>query len=390
MCELNVRSILMNLLLIAGSIFPISNCLGQAAEEKTVAQEVKDWRSSMPVSLNGKLPTESTYFEDIPIYVWEDGLQNKVWHNSFIVDDKTRSEWDFSFWFDDQKMQELCKAILDADIPRMSGLIEQESVNVNTVGKHGMTALLVALSANQDPRPFELLLKHKADPNVIVSAPYDDRRGLSFLSYGCSVTYLVSEGTYNRQFKNVFENGGDPNLVSSVKKKPNPSVFPPVFFQLSPDAPDAVERLSLWINLGVNLNFRFGKKGLTFQMLNTGKSEAGNRLVLVALKNGNANHKFYYRVSKSETASQWVGCYFRLIHQLAEVEPKVSRRPAAEQIHFKALVDWLEQNGESMVDAKADLERWAKWNNNEQSDLVEKEHQERLIKERKRKDLNQR
>lgn len=73
------------------------------------------------------------------------------------------------------------------------------------------------------------------------------------------------------------------------------------------------------------------------------------------------------------------GCYFRVIHYLAMAEPQVNEKPIGLQANYRALVAWLEERGESLAEAKADIVRWEQWRKEKRMDLVEAEHQQRLI-----------
>lgn len=375
-----MRDFSVALMIIACWTMSPAKCNSQSLQPRVTLHDLRDWREEMPVSMNGKLPGAST-----STYPWEDEMETKVWHNAFRVNHQKRSTWKPSRSFEDKVMQELCIAIVEADLEEMKRLIEEEGANVNKIGFYGETALYWAMHVNEDPRPFEMLLDYGADPNVIVSYPQLQMFGRWPATNGYSVTHLSVLGTYNRQFKNVFEKGGDPNLKD--KDLDFPSFYQPTspsFFQLSSDAPDALERLDYLVSLGANLNYRYGKNGLTFHYLNSGQSESGNKLSLAALRHG-ADPQFYYTATHSDFKGKITGCYVRLIHILAEAEAEVRKRPAVQQVHFRALVDWLEQRGESLAEAKADLVRWAKWTKDGRRDLIEQEHQIRLFHQRQAK-----
>lgn len=330
----------------------------------------QDWREAMPVSMNGKLP-----HDDSPL--WVKGLENEVWHNAFSRDgivtakaDIENSSWKAEKFFEDPLVIGLWNAISDADMAKMNELIEQ-GADINQVGSFGMTPLYWAFHMEQDPRPFALLLEQGADPNAVVDFSKPDDNDPFLPSY--AVTHLVLHGTYNRLFKSVFENGGDPNLMGKTFSGM------PAFAELRTNTPDAVERLKLLIDKGANLDFRHPKTKATYVWLLVGKNEQRNQLALLALDYGKANFQYSYKIPENTVPeATFSGCYFRLIHMLAFLE--------GDQPNFLALVKWLEEHGESLTEAKADLKRWRQWKDSGRKDLIEQEHQQQLKKSPKLED----
>lgn len=356
---------------VAWGVFAIHLLLGarcNAQELKTTTKidsEELGWHSRIPVSMNGRLPTISSG--------WNKGYELKAWHSSIATSDRIIREWDPAPFFDEPLMIELCNAIFDADTSEMKRLIDA-GADVNTVGKDGVTALFWALHMHRDPSPFEMLLQHGADPNVIVTKSPPGRNANVAALPGYAVTNLVVMGRYNRMFKNVFEHGGDPNLRNQLLSEI------PAFFQLWPSAPDAVERLNLLIDKGADVSYQHPDTGGTFQMAHTGESEEGNQLALIVLKHG-ASYQLFYKRNAMNDEAPLKGCYMKLIHLLAEAEEAVNQRPPDQRIHFDSIVAWLEDRGESLAEAKADLTRWKQWKQQGRADLIEKEHKERLDKE---------
>ncbi|MFK7769005.1 MAG: hypothetical protein AB8B55_17415 [Mariniblastus sp.] len=333
----------------------------------------RDWQKAMPVSLNGKLP-----IEDSPM--WVEGLENKIWHNAnsrnghvTSVTEFSNSSWKPKNFFDDPLVIELCCAIFQADMAKMSELIEQ-GAEINKVGKYGMTPLYLAFHLEADPGPFAFLLEKGADPNVVVEFSKSKGSKSVFLpSY--AVTHLVLKGTYNRQFKAVFDNGGDPNLIGRTWKGM------PAFAELSSRAPDAIERLKYLIDKGANLDFRHPKTNETYVWLLAGEDERRNELALVALEYGKANYQFLYKTPESGVpVAPYAGCYFRLVHKLAMLDLWRDQDTKENPVHFRALVKWLEEHGESFAEAKKDLQRWKQWKEDGREDLIEQEHQRRSKK----------
>lgn len=329
---------------------------------KRSSQETPDWVTSMPVSMNGKL--RNGKLSDYP--TWRKGTEKTKWHDlypgSWCTDHLVF--WKAEDFFDDLQVVQLCKAISKADVDEMKRLIEA-GVDINTVGVGGMTPLFWAFFLETDPRPFGLLLKHGADPNQTVVGPK-----VPYSAYGTAVTHLVCMSSYNRHFKNVFEAGGDPNLPAK-KNLIYAGPMPP-YCQLRPWAPDSAERMQLLIDKGARLDVVLNTT--PFIAARCTHQEEFCKMILVAIKGGGD----YKRVHRETYFDEYEDCYFRPIHRLALAEPKANERPRSEQTHFRALVKWLDDHGESFDEAKADLKQWRIWIIQRRRDLIEKQHQERL------------
>lgn len=78
---------------------------------------------------------------------------------------------------------------------------------------------------------------------------------------------------------------------------------------------------------------------------------------------------------------KWRGCRFRLVHVLAIIERwKKEERPAIlkRTKAYGRLSRLIEKQGESLVDAEADLARWEKWIDENRFDLIEQEQNESM------------
>lgn len=342
-------------------------------------QETPDWVSSMPVSMNGKLPTGSRH--------WRKGWETKHWHNCFDGR-RVRAEWKAEDFFDDPDVIKLCNAIWQSDIGMVKKLIES-GVDVNAVGADGMNPLYWAFHMDTDPRPFEMLLKNGANPNVVVHHEKVARLQAHFRTGGgFAVVHFVSDNEYNRQFENVFEHGGDPNLVSEnfIRKFPS-------YRYLWPSVPDAVERVQLWIKKGAKLDKK-SEDGISFVCLNCVSGEEDSlRLCHLALKGG-SDYAIWYKVEETEGSvegtwagqfEEFKGCYFRMIHFMALNEEKVRKRPKSEQKYYQRVLGFLEQRGESLKAAHADLKRWKALIAEGKLDVIEKEHQKRIESQSEKK-----
>lgn len=120
-----------------------------------------------------------------------------------------RCGWKAEDYFTDPKVIALCSAIEAKDLVEMARLV-QAGADVNARGKGNMTPLLWAFPDNQLPR-FEWLLKHGADPNVVIESDFNTG---GFMFPGDAVTHFVCKTTFPGYFETVFEHGGDPNLRS--------------------------------------------------------------------------------------------------------------------------------------------------------------------------------
>jgi len=335
---------------------------------KRDSDELPAWVETMPVSMNGKLPTGS---------LWIKGWEKKHWHN-YTAGRWVGRDWKPEEFFKDPDVIKLCHAILKSDIATMEKLIKS-GVDVNAVGIDGMNPLYWAFHMDTDPRPFELLLKNGANPNQIVHhrAKKQTKKGL-VSEVGFAVVHLVSMREYNRQFKNVFENGGDPNLNSE-----NILGRLPPYRLFWPSAPDALERIQLWGKKGAT----FDKKsddGMSFVCGNCiGGEEESLQLCYLALRAG-ADHSLSYKVEEMGSLVTWAtgrteykGCYFRMIHFMALNEQKARQRRKSEQKYYLRVLNYLEQRGESLKDAHQDLKRWKTMVADGNLNDIEKEHQQR-------------
>lgn len=317
-----------NLVACSLAVTCITSCdFGPSATSATS----KSWQSRLPISMNGEAP------EHLPS-TWADHRWHDCFYGRGTLEFSTICNWKAAEFFDDSTVAELCDAIFDEDIGAMRRLISA-GADVNAIGKQGVTPLYWAFHMETNPEPFELLLKHGADPNVI--AHMDGETWTTKVLPGNAVVHLVCQGTYNRLFKRVFESGGDPNLpceaIFSDAKTP--------LNQLYSGCPDVTERLELLIAQGANLDYR-DDSGHTFvSRLVAGCYERQYKLALIALENG-ADYRLTYNRG---------GHQHRLIHFLAAC--KVDRE-REERAQYDALVSWLEERGESLDAAKEDLRRW--------------------------------
>lgn len=327
-----------------------------------IVQESDDPWPDLPVSLNGKLPDASA------TSLWKEGREERVWHDCIPVTEQLKKSWKPENFFDDPQVIKLCDAIFDSDVEEMKKLINA-GADVNAKGACGMNPLYWAFHHTTDPRPFGCLMKHGADPNVIVDMSFRDE--IQAVLPGYSVTNLTMRRLYNRHFKTVFENGGDPNLVN---QNPSEDWQGPAFFEISWKAPDFRERLKLLIACGADMN-KPTPLGVTFLSSNCCSEDKRCALALIAINEGGAD----YRKTWQSKNGDYAGCYIRVIHNLARVKSEFEAEGRADEYpNFHKLVARLEELGESMEEAEADLARWKKWKEEGRMDLIEQEYNESI------------
>ena len=334
-----------------------------AVTQQPEAKELT-WQESMPVTLNG---VTSYSFGGVPEELGPE--VDRYWHyETKQASGAIRRTWKPSWFFEDPRTIELCVAIFDVDLEKMTHLIDA-GINVNTVGKCGMTPLYWAFHQDTDPRPFEMLLKAGADPNIVVNlSPLHRERPKQVpeaLEENMSVGHATCKGMYNRQFKNVIEHGADMNLAGPLYYHgPRTGAPKTPFFFCWHFAPDAGERYKL-----------IASKWDFFEL---------------AKANGVVPQRYFRHIhllgfcrnliERGLDTRSWHlekdKLYYQPIHYLATLEPTEDWSDE-ELLNYEQLADWFNEQDVSLKDAKEDLKRWSKWLDTGRQDLVEKEHQER-------------
>lgn len=147
--------------------------------------------------------------------------------------------WDADYYFEDDKVVRLCKAIEQNDVESVAASV-RNGADVNATGIGNMTPLLWALIV--DSREcFLKLLELGADPNVIIESAFrsTDREQqllraerLPDLEVGQAVMLLAANDP--QLLKGMLAAGGDPNLIHgktgespllAVCKKRSPQAF---------------------------------------------------------------------------------------------------------------------------------------------------------------------
>jgi ankyrin repeat protein len=168
--------------------------------------------------------------------------------------------WKAQDYFDDPQVQELCAAIEDNDIEEMNRLISA-GADVNAIGRDGMTPLLWSFPDRKLER-FECLLRHGADPNVVIEGDFGIEPHRAFHPHpvgghasddrGCppgfSVTLLAARSPVLEYLKLVLEHGGDARFADRAKEQT------PLEFAVSLYATDSLERVAFLASHGADLN----------------------------------------------------------------------------------------------------------------------------------------
>lgn len=251
-----------------------------------------------------------------------------TWHQKF--------NWQAEEFFDDPQVVALCKAIEANDLDEIERLVKA-GADVNAQGKGNMTPLLWALPDNK-PERFGKLLEMGADPNVIFESDFNTK--MSGIVPGDSVTHLVCRTHFPGYFELVFDHGGDPNLVHPVSKDT------PLTALITGSSVDRKKKLRTLIELGADVDHvnRLGSPPVITAVAHFGQYD----LALMLLEVG-ANHKIY--IENQNT---------RLVHIVYDETSGRRTRVMTpqQQADYNRLVEWLEDHGESLDEAKADWERW--------------------------------
>ncbi len=262
-------------------------------------------------------------------------VMGSTWHQKF--------GWKAENYFTDPKAIALCHAIEADDLAEMDRLIST-GADVNAKGKDGMTLLLWAFPDNKLAR-LKKLLEHGADPNVITKSDFNTHGGFH-PGGGDSVTHLACQTEFPGYFDAVFANGGDPNLIRNWTVKDQTPLFS-VIIGASPNKKAHVQTL---IDKGADLNHT-DRAGDTPAM--TAVGWGGQFDIALMLLEAGANPKIY-QSNKVQ----------KLSHVVVRQESGHLKTATPQQkASYEKLVKWLEDHGESLDQARADLKRWASWNN---------------------------
>ncbi len=241
--------------------------------------------------------------------------------------------WEADSFFTDDSVIALCEAIEQADTVAMEQLIA-DGADVNAVGKGGMTPLLWAFPGNQFDR-FELLLRHGADPNVLIESDIPSR---DQIRTGTSVTHLAARSAFEKHFPAVMKYGGDANLVDPRTGK---TVLHAV---IESPAQDRLQRFTLLKKHKVQVNV-FDKSGWTplcMAVMRFQQYDVATELIHAGADPLAWNEKLAHRA----------------IHRIAVVTNAFRRNGHPRSESLNALIELLESRGDSLEEAEKDLKRW--------------------------------
>jgi ankyrin repeat protein len=254
------------------------------------------------------------------------------WHEKFT--------WNAEDYFDDPRVIALCHAIEANNLAEINHLVAA-GADVNAKGRGNMTPLLWAFPDNKLER-FKRLLEHGADPNVIIESDFNTRGGISA---GNSVTHMACKTSFPGYFEAVFEHGGDPNLAKETLALGKGES--PLFSILKGSASNKMAKAQLLIKKGANLDHQ-DASGMTPTM--TAVGWGGQFDIALALLEAGANHQIY---QSNEVQ--------RLAHVVVRQERRFPEFSSQQKADYQKLVRWLEDHGESVEQAKADIKRWDSW-----------------------------
>ncbi len=242
-------------------------------------------------------------------------------------------KWNAEVFFTDPQVVELCEAIEADDIEEIDRLIAS-GVDINSTGKGNMTPLLWAFP-DDHLQAFEKLMKHGADPNVVIDPQLIPPQNAFYPKD--SVTQIVCRSEKQKYFDLVFENGGDPDFPGWFGDSPIFAVI-----QYGPYKKVRIEKL---LQVGADID-RTSNNGSTAVMVAT--RWGGQYDIALQLLEAGADYQIYDRFAK-------------LIHTVASEEKRALSSSETKQKKYWQLVKWLEDHGESIAAAKVDQARWKKW-----------------------------
>lgn len=246
--------------------------------------------------------------------------------------------WKAEDYFDDPPVVALCRAIEANDLAEINRLIAA-GANVNARGKGKMTPLLWAYPDNKLER-FKCLLEHGADPNVLIESDFNTKGGMS---KGDSVTHMSCRTDFAGYFEAVFSTNGDPNLTNKSNSHAKDT---PLFLLIGSMHFDNWGYFKLLIDKGADLNLKNGS-GITPVMDAVGRGKYN--LALKLLEAG-ADYKIY----QDNQVHRLIHVIYRRTNSLTKMTPEQVR-------DSQNIIQWLEDHGESVANARADIQRWDSW-----------------------------
>jgi len=274
--------------------------------------------------------------------------------------------WRAEDYFEEPEIIQLCRAIELNDLAAMERIIKA-GADVNAQGKGNMTPLLWAFPDNKLER-FKLLLEHSANPNVITEDDFGTR---GVFMAGTSVTHLATGTRFPGFCEAVFEHRGDPNLERQTRVLGHGDT--PLFILINLPVSDRDKKIRLLIEKGADINH------INPGLYSTPSIQAAANkqwdTLLMLLKAG-ANPKICPNKESTE----------RLVHSVLVVGGNIDFHElwtADTRKEYEAVLDWLNSHGESIEEARADLQRWKSWktDNGEYQQKMAAEVAERKVRQ---------
>jgi uncharacterized protein len=305
------------------------------AESRT--HPIPEATSRKLTSINRKIAAAATRMKEIE---WERATESR-WHHQV--------GWKAEDYFNDSQVVALCEAIELNDLEKMERLIAA-GADPNALGKDGMTPLLWAFPDRKIER-FECLLRHGANPNVVIASdlgapdrpfhadpagnPTPDDGGCHA---GQAVIHLACQSRITDYLKLVMAHGGDANLVDGNTGMAPLDIVMSRYLDVQP-------RVEMLLASGADRN-RFCEYKLAYpttQAVNLNKF--GTALTL--LKAGAKPE--LYQPNEIQKLSHFL---VRAERNLPHFNPQMSAE-------YQELATWLEQHGESLEQARQDEADWA-------------------------------
>jgi len=257
-------------------------------------------------------------------------------------------------FFADQKVVELCQASKIGDIAKMDDLVRQ-GVNINTVGKNGMTPFLWAIRFsgihNSDilKKVFQWFVDHRANPVVVYHW-----KGNAYYT----VFHTTAESPDIFYLKTLLESGLIKDIDMELPENANPTAL------LQAELSDRFDNFKLLLDYGADINKEIGEDNLKDATLNLVEGNMSWHFAYELLKRG-ANFNTNMRDGKSEIV--------RIIEDIV-FRPSVSLNYRGVDWRQKC-VEFLEKHGVPKIHPwMPDDEKYVKENGKYQLYINEKYH----------------
>ncbi|MEZ6138107.1 MAG: ankyrin repeat domain-containing protein [Pirellulaceae bacterium] len=260
----------------------------------------------------------------ITIYVGG-GCQDFVKQKSFYE----AAGWQAKDFFEDPNTIAVCEAIQSQDLASVKRLIESDA-DVNDVGADGMTPLLWAL-VSKEAEIFSALADAGADPGVVVESDFNTR---GIIAEGTTVAHIAAFHQRSEFFMALLANQLDPNLRGTF--------------------PQASEPCTLFDALLSSHGERMQDRFLGLLSQKPQQSVLDNAAELAIRANEFALAESAIRAGANVHVYSDTG-WGNMLHLLVKNEPP---RPSRQSVPYNRLVAWLEDQGEDLEAARADIARW--------------------------------